>query len=115
LKLVCDEGVQKPIVDRLRLGGYDVLYIAESNPGADDATVLSVAAEQGSILVTTDKDFGELVHRQGLARSGVLLVRLSGLADDAKAEIVFRTLQDHEAELAGAFGVISPGRLRVRR
>jgi hypothetical protein len=65
--------------------------------------------------VTIDKDFGELTYRQGLATGGVILVRLSGLSDDAKAAIVAAAIRDHSDELLGAFTVISPGRLRIRR
>jgi predicted nuclease of predicted toxin-antitoxin system len=115
LNLLCDEGVQRPVVERLRHEGHSVLYVAELAPSIDDDVVLARAAEQGAPLVTTDKDFGELVFRHGKASAGVILVRLAGLSNQAKARIVATAIRDHAHELVGAFTVISPGRVRIRR
>jgi predicted nuclease of predicted toxin-antitoxin system len=82
LKLVCDEGVERPIVDTLRADGHDVSYIAELQPGIGDDEVFAIAEADAAIVVTTDKDFGELVFRQGLAHHGVVLLRLHGLTND---------------------------------
>jgi predicted nuclease of predicted toxin-antitoxin system len=65
--------------------------------------------------VTTDKDFGELVFRQGLAHHGVVLLRLHGLTNHEKARITARGIGEHDAELAGAFTVIEANRIRIRR
>lgn len=115
MNLVCDEAVERPIVDYLREQGHDVLYVAELDPSIDDDVVLARADELRAPVVTTDKDFGELVYRQGLATSGVILIRLGGLTNEAKARIVAATLREHSNEIPGAFTVISPGRLRIRR
>jgi hypothetical protein len=65
--------------------------------------------------LTADKDFGELVFRQGRVHAGVILLRLAGLTVGAKAETVAQVFQDRAAELVGAFSVISPGMVRIRR
>jgi predicted nuclease of predicted toxin-antitoxin system len=115
LNLVCDEGVQRSIVEHLRSEGYDVLYVAELDPGIDDDVVLDRAQTLGAPLVTTDKDFGELVFRQGKASAGVVLIRLTGLSNHTKAQIVAAALHRHAAELHGGFVVVSPGHVRIRR
>ena len=89
MKIVADESVDQQIVDRLRLKGQEVLYIAELDPGIDDETVLSRGEQANAILLTADKDFGELVFRQRLLHSGVLLIRLAGLDAYIKAELVY--------------------------
>lgn len=66
-------------------------------------------------MLTADKDFGELVFRQNRVHNGVILVRLFGMLSEIKAEIVAETIRDREAELSGAFTVISPGMVRIRR
>jgi hypothetical protein len=71
---VCDEGVERPIIDALRAEGHDVFYVAELQPGIGDDEVLAIAEAEVAIVVTTDKDFGELVFRQGLANHGVVLL-----------------------------------------
>ena len=115
MRFLADEGVDGPIVERLRAEGHDVAYVAEMNPGLPDDAVLTISLEKGAILVTTDRDFGELVFRQGRLHAGVLLVRLVGLPAGTKAALVAAEVRQHAAELSGAFCVLSPGAFRVRR
>jgi predicted nuclease of predicted toxin-antitoxin system len=113
--LVADEGVDRPVVDRLRQDGHDVIYVAELSPSVADDEVLRRANAGRAVLLTADKDFGELVFRRGLAHSGVVLLRLAGLANATKAEIVAEICRTRTTELLGAFSVVSPGQVRVRR
>lgn len=115
MTFLCDEGVERQIVEALREAGHDVSYIAESEPSISDVEVLRRAAESGAILVTSDKDFGELVYRQGRAHAGVLLLRLHGVSPHGKAAVVAAAIEQHGAILAGGFSVLEQDRLRVRR
>ena len=103
------------MVERLRQDDHDVVYVAELSPSITDEEILELAKARSAVLLTSDKDFGELVFRQGLVHSGVLLLRLAGLANATKAEIVAEVCRDRAAELIGAFSVISPGQVRIRR
>ena len=93
----------------------DVTYAAESDPAATDEVLLRKANAESRLLLTSDKDFGELVYRLGRATEGVLLVRLSGLPATLKARLVVAVVTSRSIELSGAFSVLSPGQLRVRR
>jgi predicted nuclease of predicted toxin-antitoxin system len=115
MNLLADESVDRQIVERLRLDGHKVLYVAEFAPSVDDGAVLRRANAEGAILVTCDKDFGELVFRQGLIHAGVMLVRLAGLSPELKAGIVSDVCRQRAAELSDTFAVISPGVVRIRR
>ncbi len=115
MNLVANEGVDRPVVERLRQDGHDVVYVAELSPSITDEEVLQEANARTAVLLTADKDFGELVFRQGLVHSGVVLLRLAGLANATKAEIVAEVCRDRAAELVGAFSVVSPGQVRIRR
>ncbi|GLV47162.1 hypothetical protein TJA_03360 [Thermus sp. LT1-2-5] len=115
MKVLADEGVDFPIVRRLRRWGLEVLYVAELAPGAKDHEVVALAKEEGALLVTTDKDFGELAFRKGSAPGGVLLLRLEGLSAQAKADRVLWALVHHGEDLVGAFSVLERDRLRIRR
>jgi Domain of unknown function (DUF5615) len=64
--LLADESVDRPIVERLRQDGHDVTYVAELSPSISDEQVLQEANTRNALLLTEDKDFGELVY---LARS----------------------------------------------
>lgn len=114
MNFVADEGVDRPVVDRLRQKGYEVLYIAEMAPGISDEQVLNRANDRGAMLLTADKDFGELVYRQQRLMSGVILIRLAGLTPNRKAAIVVDAINEHAPELSGSFTVITPGMVRIR-
>ena len=74
----------------------------------DDA-VLELARAQQALLLTADKGFGELVFRQRLLTSGVVLIRLAGLAPERKVETVTNAIKEHADQLHGRFAVIAPG------
>lgn len=83
--------------------------------GLSDEAVLTLALGHGAILITADKDFGELVFRQGRATHGVMLIRLNGLSAAAKAQMVSVVIQQHKSDLSSAFAVLTPDLLRIRR
>jgi len=114
MNFLADESVDQPIVERLRQDAHDVLAVVEMEPGISDETVLGRANQQGALLLTADKDFGELVFRQRRITAGVVLIRLAGLSAGVKAEIVSVVIREHGAELLRSFTVISPGMVRIR-
>ncbi len=115
MNLVADESVDRPIVERLRQDGHHVVFIAEVAAGADDDTVLTRANQESALLLTSDKDFGELVYRLRLHTHGVVLVRLAGIPPTQKAEIVSLAIREHYAEMVRSFTVITAGMVRIRR
>lgn len=115
MNLLADESVERQIVERLRLDGHEVLYVAEMEPGIADEAVLERANEKPALLMTGDKDFGELVFRdKRLTAGGVILLRLAGLSAENKAEVVSAAVRTHQAEFPNQFSVVSPGRVRIR-
>lgn len=115
MNLLADENIDQTVVDMLRQHGHHVLYVVEFSPSIDDETVLQEANRNGALLITEDKDFGELVFRQRRLHAGVVLVRLGGLSPQAKARIVSTIFASRGPELMNAFSVISPGRVRIRQ
>ncbi len=114
MKFVVDENVDLPIITRLRNDGHEVYAVIEVSAGISDDEVLKQANKQGVVLLTGDKDFGELVYRDKKYNCGIVLIRLAGLSNIEKAEIVASVIQDHAAELENAFTVISHHNLRIR-
>ena len=115
LSLVADECIDREIVEALRAAGHMVQYVAELAPSISDVEVLRLATEADALLLTADKDFGELVFRQRQLHSGVLLLRLAGQAQPYKAQTAVKVIQEYGDELLGAFSVLEAGRLRVRQ
>ncbi len=115
MNFLADESVDAPIVQRLRAEGHVVQYVAETARSISDDEVATWANTQALLLLTADKDFGELMFRQHRLTTGVVLLRLYGLSPQTKAEIVARAVAQYAAEMSGAFTVITPGALRHRR
>lgn len=115
MNFLADESVDRQIVERLRRDGHRVVYVAEMEPGISDATVLASANSETALLLTADKDFGEMLFRQRLHTLGIVLIRLAGLSPGRKAELVASMVNQHAAELPRAFTVIAPSALRIRR
>lgn len=115
MKVVADESVDKQIVDRLRSDGHEIVFISELEPGINDDLVLQRSRDLGALLLTADKDFGELVFRQHLLHSGVMLIRLAGLKPEAKAELVAAVFKDLGDGLSHQFAVLSRRALRLRK
>jgi predicted nuclease of predicted toxin-antitoxin system len=114
MKLLADESVDGPIVERLRRDGHDVLYVAEIAPGIDNEGILNMARRERAVLLTADRDFGELVVRLRMASWGVVLLRLAGLKADRKAEIASGVIARYGSRLHDLFMVVEPSAVRTR-
>jgi predicted nuclease of predicted toxin-antitoxin system len=115
MKIVVDESVDFPIIASLRDAGHEILAIVEVLPGTDDQSVLRLANMSSALLLTADKDFGELVFRLNHVHYGVVLIRLAGLGPEQKALLVARVFNEYGPDFAGAFAVISRDSVRIRR
>ena len=115
MKIVADESVDYGIITELRNSGYEILSIEDSYKGIDDEEVLSVSLKQKSLLLTEDKDFGELVYRLNKAHIGIILIRLSGLELELKNEIILKSLKENLNIMNNSFSVISANQTRIRK
>lgn len=88
MRFLADENVSRLVIERLRADGLEVASISETRSGMPDRNVLETADIEGRILITEDRDFGELVVRQRMAVSGVILLELDKLSNQAEAERV---------------------------
>jgi predicted nuclease of predicted toxin-antitoxin system len=111
---VADECVLASIIERLRASGHTVHAIREVSGGIADPDVLAIAVKQQAVLLTQDKDFGELVFRLKLEHCGIVLIRLAGMTIAERAELVANVIAKHESELPRAFTVISSSGVRIR-
>lgn len=115
MKLLADENIDASLVARLRDAGHEVLSVAEMDPGIPDELVLERANDASALLVTEDKDFGELAFRLRLINHGVILIRMAGQSAAQKGNILTMMIEAHDAQLEGAFTVVTPGLVRIRK
>jgi len=114
MKFLADENVARRIVRWLRDHGKDVLFAAEEKAGEIDPEWLRIANIDKRILLTSDKDFGDLVFRDGLNAHGIVLVRLEKLSMAARLKRLEQAWSVVQANPEGCFIVITPRRVRVR-
>jgi predicted nuclease of predicted toxin-antitoxin system len=114
MRFLADENVSRLVIERLRGAGFDVMSIAETRPGTSDSEILEIADREDRILITEDRDFGELVLRQRLAVRGMILLELDRLSNAAEAGVVAEIVSAHVGKLSGNLLVIEPARVRVR-
>lgn len=115
MNFLADESVDRQIVERLRLEGHSVWYVADTDPGVSNGDVFEMANQKSAVLLTADKDFGELVFYQRLINQGVVLIRLAGLSPTRKAGIVASAVTSHLPELPQGFTVVTHNAIRIRR
>lgn len=114
--IVADENIVAAVVARLRDDGWDVVWIAEVSPSIQDADVLEHAVRESRVLLTDDKDFGELVVREGRPHCGVVLLRLHGMVPAERAALVSGVFATLFEELRGGFAVVDrDGGVRIRK
>ena len=115
MNFVLDEHISRHIADALRRDGHNVLCVSERTPSISDDAILAIANETEALVITADKGFGELVFSQRLTTAGVLLLRLAGLSQPRRALIVAEAVRQCGSRLVGAFTVVVPGQIRIRR
>ncbi len=113
-KVLADESVDFRIVSYLRENGYEIVAIVEIHPSMSDADVLSLANETDLVLLTEDKDFGELSYRLRRPNPGILLVRMSGVPIEEKIEKIYHVMKSYFSELKGKFTVVSKDKVRIK-
>jgi predicted nuclease of predicted toxin-antitoxin system len=114
MRLLANENLPGPVVTALQERGHDVVWVRTDHPGAADDEILRLAQAEGRLVVTCDKDFGEMAFRWGLPAScGVILLRLSMSSPEAAATRVVRILESR-TDWSGAFTVVEEHRSRSR-
>jgi predicted nuclease of predicted toxin-antitoxin system len=113
LKLLANENFPGDAIEALRTRGHDVAWVRTEAPGISDGDVLALATRDQRILITFDKDFGELAFRQKLnATSGVVLFRIAPTSASHIAAFAVRALESR-TDWAGYFSVVEETRIRM--
>lgn len=114
MKFLADECCTMEVVLALREDGHDVLYVKESMRGSSDNDLLHVAFQSNCILITEDKDFGEIVYRQRLPAYGIVLLRFDVKHDEQKSRVVRELVRTRAEKLLNAFVVVESDKIRFR-
>ncbi len=114
MKFLADECCDAGLVTSLRDSGHDVLYVAEQKAGSPDDEVLLNAYNEGRILLTEDKDFGDLAYRLRKPSVGIVLIRIDVKERHMKWHRMKTLIENYENRLHGHFVVIQSNKFRFR-
>lgn len=108
MKFILDENISKGVALFLNQLGHQTFRIKEINPGAEDFQVLELAVGNQAIIITLDKDFGELVFKEGKIHRGVIFLRLEDQTTGRVEKALFWFLSAYpEEKIIGKFVVVT--------
>jgi predicted nuclease of predicted toxin-antitoxin system len=113
MRFLADENCDFTVVEALRAAGHDVLCISEITPRAEDSEVIKIADDEKRILLTEDKDFGQLVYSHGQKTLGVIFLRFPTSTRRQISRAVINLVKQQGDKLAGCFITVQPGRIRI--
>lgn len=114
MRILADENFPGDAVEALRHQGYDVVWVRTDAPGSSDRIILARAQAENRIIVTFDKDFGELAFRVGLpTASGVILFRIASSSSEHIAQLVVVVLASR-TDWAEHLTVVESDRIRMK-
>jgi len=113
MKLIADENAPRTIVEILRNCGYNLLWIREYRRGMADDEIVRLSIFENRVILTFDKDFGELIYRLRMNTPGVILVRIAN--NQIAKERILGFLEEYSGKLKGYFTVLTANRIRRRK
>lgn len=116
MQFLANENIPLRTIELLRQQGYTVYSISEESPGIDDRTVLDLAVVRETIVLTFDRDYGELIYSKKLPTPpGVVFFRFIPSYPQEPGELLLSYLEIKEVALVNHFTVIDRSKLRQRK
>ena len=115
LSFVIDVGVGKLIEDWLIEQGYEVFSMISIERRMPDDGIILFAFENNAVIITMDKDFGELVFKNGYEHRGVLLLRLDDAVGGEKLSVLKTLIPQYINQLENNFCVFQAGKFRIKK
>ena len=115
MKFLVDECTGPAVARWFRNMGYEAFSVFNESRGAGDDEILTKAYLENWILVTNDKDFGEMVVRNKMFSNGVILVRIEKLNLPHNCLLIVNFIEKYFDDLANSFTVIQEDKIRIRK
>ncbi len=115
LKFLIDESSGGKLAKALKENGYDAVYLGDYYPGAIDEDILKKAKNDERVIITNDKDFGDLILRQGKLSNGVILLRLKIDKPLNRIKFVLAIIKELGIKLNKKFIIVSENKIRIRK
>jgi len=115
LKFLIDVGVGKGIENYLHAEGYDIKAVRDIDPCLEDEKIIRTAFLENRMVITMDKDFGELVYHSLMEHSGVLLLRLEDATGSHKLKVLKFIIENYSDRIKNCFCVFQNDKFRIRK
>ncbi|HII94613.1 MAG TPA: DUF5615 family PIN-like protein [Candidatus Methanofastidiosum sp.] len=113
MKFIVDECTGPKVARWLRSLNHEVLSVHDEAKGADDETIIDKANRENFILITNDKDFGELIFKFNREHKGVILLRLKNERPENKIYVLSQLLESYSEKLANNFIVVTEKNVKI--
>lgn len=115
MRFLVDECAGPALARWLTARGHDVFSVFEQARGANDDSILEQSYREERILITTDKDFGEMIYRERRPHRGVILLRLENQLSNNRIAVVNKLLEQHAEQIVNRYVVVTETRIRFAR
>lgn len=115
MRFLVDECTGPHVAKWLISEGYEVFSVYDEARGMEDSDVLQKALSENWILITNDKDFGELVFRERRLHNGIVFLRLDDERSVEKIDVIRRLLKSHSNKLVDRFVIVTRTTVRFAR
>jgi len=113
---LANENFPKPSVTILRKAGFEIKSVAEETPGISDSEVIERAKRQHLVILTFDRDYGQLIFRdQSINPPAVVYFRYKGMNPEFAGTVLLDMLTKEKNSLEGNFTVIEKASIRQRK
>jgi len=114
MRFLANENVPLDAVSALRETGHDIVWVRTDAPGSSDEDILARAVSEERVLITFDKDFGELAFHSHLpSKCGIILFRVPESSSAYIAKVVVAAVESR-SDWTGHFSVVEENRIRMR-
>lgn len=113
MRFLVDENIGASVAQWLRARGHEVFSVYDEAEGMTDEEVLQKANAEDFVVISCDKDFGELAFRKRLPHKGVVLLRLADETPSAKIKVLERRLSNYSEAITGKFVVVTETTVRI--
>lgn len=111
--IIFDENIDQSVIDQIKEDGYDTLSIKATAPGISDLEVIEIVSKHSGLLITEDKDFGELVFAHGFDQISVVLLRLNKADYNSVMNALVQAIRTYYERTGGLFITIDRNKVRV--
>lgn len=113
MKFIIDECVGHKVASWLQAKGYDTISVIAEMNGQPDIAILSRAIHENRIIITQDKDFGELIFKHSNNHTGIILLRLIDQQSAHKIRILEEIFTKHVQQIYGSFIIAKSNSIRI--